>query len=42
VEKVYVSPTAEKWFEELVVSVMNKYSFDKPVTKSSLAEDPIF
>ena len=42
VEKVYVSPTAEKWFEELVGSVMGKYSFNKPFTKSSLADDPIF
>lgn len=42
VERVYVSPTAEKWFKELVGSVMKKYSLDKPLTKSSLADDPIF
>lgn len=41
VERVFVSPTAEKWFENLVRSVMKKYSFDKPVIKSSLADDPI-
>jgi hypothetical protein len=42
VDTVYVSPTSEKWFEDLVVSVMKKYDFEKTVTKSSLANDPIF
>jgi hypothetical protein len=42
VERGYVSPTSEKWFEELVTSVMKKYSFNKPVTKSPLANEPIF
>lgn len=42
VERVYISPTAERWFEELVSSVMKKYGFDKPFTKSSLASDPLF
>ncbi len=42
IEKIYVSPTAEKWFEELVKSIVNKYSINKPVRRSSLAEDPIY
>lgn len=42
VEKIYVSPTAEKWFEELVRSVAKKYNINKPVVRSSLAEDPIY
>lgn len=42
VERVYISPNAGKWFEELLVSVMKKYNFGKPVTKSPLAGNPIF
>ncbi len=41
IEKVYVSPTAEKWFEDLVRSIMQKYKLNKKVIKSSLADDPI-
>ncbi len=42
IEEIYVSPTCEKWFKKLVGSVMKKYSFHKHVTKSSLADKPIF
>ncbi len=42
VETVYVSPTAQDWFEDLVKSVMTKYDCGMNVTKSSLADDPIF
>jgi hypothetical protein len=42
VENVFVSPTAQNWFEELVKSVMMKYGFSKNVIKSSLAKDPLF
>ena len=42
VEKVYISPTADKWFEDLVKSVASKYMLDKSVVRSSLADDPIF
>jgi hypothetical protein len=39
VEKVYVSPTSEKWFEELVRSAVKKYGLNKTVIKSSLADN---
>jgi hypothetical protein len=42
IEKIYVSPTAEKWFEKLVRSVVEKYGFNIEVTKSSLADKPTF
>lgn len=42
IEKIYVSPTCEKWFEELTASVMTKYGFFKHVSKSPLKDKPIF
>jgi len=42
IEKIYVSPTCEKWFEELVRSMVDKSELRKKVKKSSLADDPMF
>ncbi len=42
VEKIYVSPTAGAWFEELVRSVVDKYGFNLEITRSSLADNPTF
>ena len=42
IENVYVSPTAQNWFKDLGKSVLKKYGFDKPVIKSSLADEPMF
>ncbi len=36
VEKVYVAPYAESWFEEVVESLLSKYELDPVVTKSDL------
>jgi hypothetical protein len=36
VEKVYVAPYAEAWFEEVVQSLLSKYGLDAVVTKSDL------
>jgi hypothetical protein len=36
VEKVYVAPYAESWFEEVVQSLLSKYDLDPVVTKSDL------
>ena len=41
VEMVYVSPTCEIWFENLVRSVLKTYQVGKTVKRSSLADDPI-
>ena len=43
IERIYVSPTAEDWFYELVQSVVRKYGLDvNSVLRSNLADDPIF
>ncbi len=36
VEKIYVAPYAESWFEEVVESLLSKYDLDPVVTKSDL------
>ena len=42
VEKVYVAPTSQVWFAELVENITKKYDFKVAVTTSSLDEKPIF
>jgi hypothetical protein len=43
IESVYVSPTKEDWFYELVKTTLAKYGHkDKETKKSRLAEDPIW
>jgi hypothetical protein len=43
IEKVYVSPTAEDWFYDLVKSVSAKYCLKKEVVQSTLADgSPLF
>jgi hypothetical protein len=43
IEKIYVSPTAEDWFYDLVKSVSLKYGIEKEVLQSSLADkSPLF
>lgn len=36
VEKVYIAPYAESWFEEVVESLLSKYELNATVTKSDL------
>lgn len=38
IEEVVISPTSEKWFDDLVSSVTEKYGFELPITTSSLIE----
>ena len=42
IEKIFVSPTAPKWFNDVVKSIVNKYDLNKEVTQSSLAEGPVY
>jgi hypothetical protein len=42
IEKVYISPMAEKWFDELVSSVNEKYGVEKELSSSKLSERPIY
>jgi hypothetical protein len=36
IEKVYIAPYAEPWFEEVLESLLSKYELDTAVTKSDL------
>jgi len=36
VEKVYVAPYAESWFEVVILSLLSKYELDALVIKSDL------
>ena len=36
IEKVYIAPYAESWFEEVVESLLSKYELNATVTKSDL------
>jgi hypothetical protein len=42
VEQVYVSPTAEPWFAELVRNVTAKYEVPFKITQSILSKKPVF
>jgi hypothetical protein len=41
VQEVRIAPTAPDWFQGLVESVCTKYALQKPVLKSSLADEPL-
>jgi hypothetical protein len=41
IENIFVSPTANKWFEDVVNSVMKKYGLNQKAEKSPLADDPL-
>jgi hypothetical protein len=38
IERIYVSPVAERWFRNLVNSVTSKYNLSKQIQQSSLSE----
>lgn len=40
-EKIYVSPTASKWFFQLVSSVVRKYNLDKEIVQSQMYDRDI-
>jgi hypothetical protein len=42
IERVLVSPTAPKWFHQLVKSIVDKYDLHKEVGQSILAEEPLY
>ena len=42
IEKIFVSPTAPKWFNDLITSIIAKYNLKKEVIQSSLANDPVY
>ena len=43
IEKIYVAPESQDWFEELIRKVSEKYDLDRNlINKSSLDEEPFF
>ena len=42
IEQVYVAPTADSWFRDLVRKVCLKYGLNKPIRQSSLDADPFY
>jgi hypothetical protein len=42
VERVYVSPTAPSWFNNLVAAMTKRCGYDFPVNQSALAAAPLF
>ena len=42
IDAVYVSPTAQSWFADLVEKVCRRYGIDKPVYQSALSDVPLY
>lgn len=42
IRAIHVSPTAPRWFGELITSVMARYGIDRPVVHSTLYERPVY
>ncbi|MEA4915498.1 MAG: hypothetical protein VB061_13110 [Christensenella sp.] len=42
IDKVYISPFAPRWFEEVVKDIMGKYGLDKPVVYSEMNGVPFY
>ena len=42
IERIYVAPTAQRWFRTLVEKVTRRYGLNKPIEQSSLDEKPSY
>ena len=42
IDEIYVSPTAKSWFMEIVKDILSKYKVKKPISESSLNDEPFF
>ncbi len=42
IENIYVSPTSQAWFKDLVVTLLKRYDFENLVKQSSLNDKPVF
>jgi len=42
IEKIYTSPTSQRWFFDLVGKTLNKYGLSIPIKKSTLTDPPPF
>src|SRR3989339_470524 len=42
IDKIYVSPSADNWFVDLVKDITSKYGLDKEILHSDLAKKPLY
>jgi hypothetical protein len=42
IERIFIAPTAQNWFAELVESLSKKYDLDAPIRHSELSSDPLY
>ena len=42
IENIYVSPTSQPWFYEVVKNIVEKYGLKKDVLQSTLNEEPFY
>ena len=42
IDKIYISPFAPKWFEEVILDILDKYGLDKPVVYSEMNGVPFY
>jgi hypothetical protein len=42
IDGIFVSPTAPRWFVDVVTQTAKDYSVDAPVRQSSILRDPIY
>lgn len=42
IENIYVSPTSQAWFKDLVVTLLKRYELEDLVRQSSLNDKPVF
>ena len=42
ISAIYISPYASKWFEEVVIDIVEKYELHKPIYHSDMAKRPFY
>lgn len=42
IDEVYVAPSAQQWYRELITQVVKRYELKRPVVSSSLDERPVY
>ncbi|RYG21574.1 MAG: hypothetical protein EOO07_02270 [Chitinophagaceae bacterium] len=42
IDEVYVSPTSQAWFKDIVSDILLKYDIKKKVIESSMKDEPFY
>ena len=40
IDKIYISPTSQTWFKDIVVDILSRYNIKKKIAESSMKEKP--